>query len=125
MHRTSVAAVLGAAAVTAYLVVLVGLIVMGCAVLTLLVPSLSNRLFEDRNRVRFAGYRGWVPRTSARRARRASASSNCSMPNQRWPSLSHPARHRTVPGSWGSGPVDEPPCRSARERESANRLIRG
>jgi len=57
----AVAAVLGATAVTTYLVVLdplVGVIVLVCAVVTPIVPSLSRRLLADRNRAWFAAYRG-------------------------------------------------------------------
>lgn len=57
----AVAAVLGATAVTAYLVVLdplVGVIVLVCAVVTPIVPSLSRQLLEDCNRAWFAAYRG-------------------------------------------------------------------
>ncbi len=57
----AVAAVLGAAAVTTYLIVLdplVGAIVLVCAVITPIVPSLSRGFLAERNRAWFAGYRG-------------------------------------------------------------------
>lgn len=57
----SVAAVLGAAAVTAYLFTLdplVAAIVFGCAVITPIVPLISKRWFEPRMIVWFVGYRG-------------------------------------------------------------------
>ena len=54
----AVAAVLGAAAVTTYLIVLdplVGAIVLVCAVITPIVPSLSRGLLAERSRAWFAG----------------------------------------------------------------------
>ncbi len=56
----AVAAVVGAAAVTAYLIVLdplVGVIVLACAVITPVVPGLSRRLIDSRMTAWFAGYR--------------------------------------------------------------------
>lgn len=57
----AVAAVLGATAVTAFLAVLdplVGAIVLVCALITPILPGLSRRLMDDRNKAWFAGYRG-------------------------------------------------------------------
>jgi ATP-binding cassette, subfamily C, bacterial CydD len=56
-----VAAVLGAVGVTAYLIVLdpaVGGVVLGCAVVTAVVPVVSDRFFRPRMRDWISGYRG-------------------------------------------------------------------
>ncbi|CAN5693300.1 ABC transporter ATP-binding protein [soil metagenome] len=55
-----VAAVLGATAVTVFLAVLdplVGVIVLVCAVITPIMPGLSRRLMDDRNKAWFTAYR--------------------------------------------------------------------